>query len=77
MQEEREEIGRFRAISDDGEEFTVIQYRSNIESRAHSEPPTRSKGIAQLTLTDGRIVNQIDPETYQIVETNQIIRRIQ
>jgi hypothetical protein len=71
----QEEIERFKAISDDGAEFTVIRHRSIIESRANSEPPTRSKGIPQLTLTDGRIVNQIDPETYQIVETNQIIRR--
>jgi hypothetical protein len=70
-----QETGRFRAISDDGQEFVVIEYQPICETRTLSGTSI-TKGLKRLVLSDGSSVNQIDPETFKIVQTHQIIRKI-
>ena len=70
-----EEIDRFEAVSDDGEMFTVIVYQELRESRSLTGS-SWSKGLPRLFLSDGKAVNEVDPETFKIVETNQIIRKV-
>jgi hypothetical protein len=70
-----QETGRFRAISDDGQEFVVIEYQPIRETRTLSGTSI-TKGLKRLVLSDGSSVNQIDPETFKIVQTDQIIRKI-
>jgi hypothetical protein len=71
-----QEIGRFRAVSDDGEEFVVIEYQRIHENRFLDGKRSITKGRKRLALSDGSRVNQIDPETFKIVESNQVIRKI-
>ena len=70
------EIRRFQAASDDGDVFTVIEYQNFIERRLLSGDTSITKGLKRLVLSDGSRVNQIDPETFKIVQTDQIIRKI-
>ena len=65
----------FRAVSDGGEEFIVIEYRRFARDRDLSGTSTR-QGLPVFRLSDGSPVNRIDPETYKIVQTDQIIRKI-
>ena len=69
------EIDRFRAISDDGEMFTVIEYQTYAEFRSSGEIK-RVPAAKELRLTDARHVNYIDPKTFKIVESGQIIQKV-
>jgi hypothetical protein len=69
------EIERFLAKTDKGREYTIILYQEHIHTEDFKgsqdiEGPTR-----YLTST-GRLVNRIDSETFQIVETDEIVRKI-
>jgi hypothetical protein len=71
------ETRRFRAVSNDGgAEFTVIEYRSVTEYRDLSDDTSIGQRHPRFALTDGSSVNQIDPETFKIVRTDQIIRKV-
>ncbi len=70
------ELSRFRALSEDGEEHTVIlyqRYRIKIRINKQRTLPTTQE---YMTLT-GLELNPVqgDPEAFTIIQTNQIIRR--
>ena len=69
------ETGRFRAVSDDGEGFIVIECQRIIETRTFTGTLI-TKGLKRFRLSDGSSVNRLDPETFQIVQTQQIIRKV-
>lgn len=71
-----DEVDRFQAVADDGEEFTVIVYRQTIKGRDLDGTEWTKLGLPDLALVDGSAVNQIDTETFQIVETDKIIRKV-
>ena len=74
----RREIDRFPCRSEDGDEFTVVIWQKLSTFRPLSGPPQEVAGIKDATLSDGRHVNfksgEID--TFQILDTDQIIKRI-
>ena len=71
-----QETDRFKAVSDDGEEFTVIVYRTVTEERHLTGGSTRL-GLPRLALADGSTVTPgDDPETFKIVQTHKIIRKV-
>lgn len=70
------EIRRFIAETDDGEKFTIIEYQNFTTHRPINGPSQTIPGLKRLTLLDGSHVNMIDEETFQIVQTDQIIRKI-
>jgi hypothetical protein len=41
-----------------------------------SGPPQTSKGTIDLILSDGRDVNLIDDNTFEIVQTGEVLKRI-
>lgn len=78
----RREISRFKAVSDSGEEYTVIVYQNLINGRSHKHPndwfPSK---MYYLVTTNGLSVNPVgaeglDAETFHIIETDQIIRKV-
>lgn len=74
-----QEIDRFEAKADDGTVYTIIEYQEFTEHRPVDSPNTEwVKGMKRLELEDGSPVNAVrnDPETFQIVATDQIVRRI-
>jgi hypothetical protein len=73
------EVSRFRARADNGRVYTVIEYQEMIkidEIRPRGDPTPWHPGAKRLALIDGSPVNQLDPGTFQIVHTNQIIRKL-
>lgn len=72
----REEIDRFEAKDDDGKIFTVVEYQHMIEVTPISGPTSIAKGTKELFLTNGHSVEYIDDETFKVIETGKIIRRV-
>ena len=71
-----QETRRFRARSDDGREFIVIEYEQLHEHRDLSGQTSFTRGLKRLVLSDGSTVVQIDPETFKILQTDVVIRKI-
>lgn len=72
----RKEISRFEAQSDSGERYTVIEYQTMIEFQPISGPKSFVGGTKELLLANGSDVEFIDDDTFQIVKTDKVIRRI-
>jgi hypothetical protein len=69
-------IARHIAESDDGEAFEVLEYQHYTERRMLSGKQMSVPTVREYVLSDGRDVNWIDSETFKIVETDQIIRKV-
>jgi hypothetical protein len=65
------ETGRYRAKTTDGKEYIVVQYQEFV-SAATGEIP----GMKRLRTSDGLDVNCIDSETFMIVQTKEIVRKV-
>ncbi|MFL6843758.1 MAG: hypothetical protein ACJ8ER_02620 [Allosphingosinicella sp.] len=72
-----DEVERFAAIGDSGRTYTVVIYQKLIEFRPLSGPVQYAKGAMDAKLLDGRDVNPKDTETFEIVETGEIIRKVE
>jgi hypothetical protein len=75
---EREvEINRFKAKSEDGKEYTIIEYQEEHDvTSMPSEYREWLPGLKRLATSDGLAVNYIDSETFKIVSTDEIIRKV-
>jgi hypothetical protein len=71
------EVDRLRAMSHDGEVFTVVEYQRIFEFVQVNGASTRAKGLRVFRLDNGACVNYVDSETFKIVDTGQIIQKIQ
>lgn len=72
-----EEIDRFETIDEDGDKNTVVCYQRVIETRKldGSISAIRSR-LKEYRTVSGAHVNALDSETFKIVETDQIVRKI-
>ena len=75
--EEEWEVDRFEAGSGDGEKFSVVKYQklTKIQNLDGSSSIDSDRSHVLFRLNDGRRANFIDSETFQIVDTDQIIRK--
>lgn len=68
------EVHRFRCLSDDGTCLTVIEHRHvaivDVEGKTRSLP-----GARRLALSTGERVRYIDADTYEVVDTGEVLRR--
>ena len=70
-------IDQFNAMGDSGEIFTVLIYQRVDELHALDGSTIEKRRLPHLVLLDGRLVNPTDdPNTFQIVETDEIIRKV-
>lgn len=78
MKREEREIDRFTVKSDEGEMFTLVKYQVTTRTLKldGSTSIASGKSPTLLRLSDGREVNFIDSETFQIADTKQIIRKV-
>ena len=67
------EIDRFTVKSDEGKEYTIIEYQEYIQDR-NSDAET--KGLTRFTTLEELHVHVIDPDTYRIFESGEIVRKI-
>jgi len=72
----RKEINRYRCIGDNGREYTVIEYQNVIRTQLKSGPPQDVLGTKDWCLSDGGEVNFADENTFQIVLTDELVRKI-
>ena len=70
------EIDRFQVISESGNEHTVIVYQEYIDVSTHDDPNASIPGSKSGVTLEGYHVNFIDENTFKIVETDEIVRRI-
>jgi hypothetical protein len=62
--------------NEDGVRFTVIEWVTVITSRPLSGPVSISKGARRWTLVDGSDVNYVDDNTFQVLKTDEILRKV-
>lgn len=70
------EVARYRCRGERGREFTVIERRHVISPRAISGHLEPALGTATLTTAAGQDVNELDDGSFQIVLTDEILRKI-
>lgn len=68
--------GSFRAVSDDGHELTVLEFRNIKENRFLNGPPTIRKGLPRYELDDGSSLTPAGVDAFKIVATDEVIRLI-
>src|SRR5438552_2866037 len=69
-----EEVDRLRAMSHDGEVFTVVEYQRIFEFVQLDGENARVKGLRVFRLDNGACVNYVDSETFKIVDTARSFR---
>ena len=73
----RKEIGRYLCVGGDSREYTVIEFQN---FRRHpgglNHPPQDYPTTKECFLSDGRDVNWTDDNTFEIVQTDEIIRKV-
>jgi hypothetical protein len=72
----RVEINRFDAKSQSGKLYTIIEYQEQVSATGFGNPNNIHKGLKSWVTSEEQSVNQIDSETYQILGTNEIVRKI-
>ncbi len=72
----RKEIGRYLCIGDIGREYTVIEYQNFRRYQTLNDPPRDFPTTKECFLSDGRDVNFIDENTFQIVLTDEFVRKV-
>ena len=65
-----QEIGWFRALSDDGQQFDIL------EMPAKRKEDSGTPSSKRLRTMDGRDVEAMHGEIYRIVESGLVIRRL-
>ena len=73
------EIDRFRAKNENGKEYIIIEYGEEIDVTSFDSGGKREyiPGLRRLATSNGLSVNQINPETFQIVSTGETVRKVQ
>lgn len=70
------EIERFHARTDSGKQYTIIAYQNMISVATFDSPRAEVPGMKRLVTLEGLAVNYIDPKTFKIVVTNEIVRKV-
>ena len=62
---------RFRARSDDGRVFTMVELKSSVSG--HQEDATAEvQGLSEFRTTDGHRANKLDDGWYEIVDLDRL-----
>lgn len=72
----RKEIGRHACRGDSGSQYEVVLYQNYRRFQPLSGPAQDVPTIKEAFLSDGRAVNVTDDDTFQIVVSDEIIRKI-
>jgi hypothetical protein len=71
-----QEATRYLTENEDGVQFTVVEWVKIITARPLSGPTSTAKGARRWTLLNGSAVNYVDENTFQVVETDEILRKV-
>ena len=70
------EIDRFPVKTDNGKQYIIVQYQEYIPNGSFDNPQSETAALKSFFTSTGLLVNRIDSETFQIVETNEIVRKV-
>ena len=70
------QLGEFRAKSDSGRIYSVIEYQEYFSILESTGVITETEGTKKWKTSDGSNLKQLDAETYRIVSNNEVIRKI-
>jgi hypothetical protein len=71
-----EKTDEFKAVSDEGNEYLIAEYQGIINMGSMKNPNAEAKGLKWLKTSNGFAVNYIDADTFKIVETDEIVRKV-
>src|SRR3546814_9378331 len=74
---EMEELARYKCRGDDGSNVVVVEYRYVHNSHAENGSPRRYPGARHLILTTGEPVRYVDAYTFEVIESGELLRKIQ
>jgi hypothetical protein len=69
------EIARWRCRAEDESFVTVIEYQ-HVAAPAPGAPPRHYPGARRLALSTGEAARYIDAAIFELVETGEMLRRI-
>ena len=69
------EIAQWRCRTEDESLVTVIEYQ-HVAAQAPGGPKRRYPGARRLALSTGEVVRYIDATMFELVETGEMLRRI-
>lgn len=69
-------IKRITCNDDSGKTYEVEHWQEQIPAGHMGNPKATIPGMSQLNLSTGESVNYIDENTFKIVQTDTIIRRV-
>lgn len=67
-------MGRYRCTGDDGTPLVVVEYRYIFTTESDAGV-RRQPGSAWLALLDGEPVRYVDPETFEVASSGEMLRR--
>jgi len=71
------EIERFRAKAKDGREYTIVVLQQFISAAHLTDPQAEIPGLKRLITSTGLVVTpDDDPESFKILQTDQIVWKI-
>lgn len=69
-----EELARYRCEGDDGAAMTVIEH-CHVFTTTSDDKVRRQRGAAWLSLLGGEPVRYIDPTTFEVIRSGELLRR--
>lgn len=71
------QIDCFDAKTNDGRRYSVVVYQEFVDATAMGDQTRKwLPGLKRAELSDGSSLNRIDNDTFKIVATDEIIRKI-
>jgi len=70
------EIARFKVKSEEGKEYTIIEYQEYMMDRKSADLSANIEGFKRLPTEEEMHIHTIDPDTFKIFETGEIVIRI-
>jgi hypothetical protein len=70
------EISRFKVKSEEGKEYTIIEYQDYMMDRKAADLAANTAGLKRLTTEEEFHIHTIDPDTFRIYETGEVVKRI-
>ena len=71
-----QDIGSFKAISEDGEEVIIIERQKFIIDDSFGETPKEMPSHKIYTTITGKTVNKKNDKQYELFDTGQILTRV-
>lgn len=70
------ESNRFQVRSDSGKIYVIIEYQEYLPAGTQDNPHAEVEGLKSWRTREGLTVSYIDTKTFQIIKTNETVRKV-